>query len=766
LSTGAAGAEEAKLIRSAHSGDWSDPATWTGGKLPGRGARVQIASGHKVKYDVASEAPIRLIHIAGTLEFARDRDTLLNVGLLRIEPGDNASEDGFDCEHVVAPSGHSARPALLIGTPEAPIPAQHTAVIRLVHFEGMNVETLPAIVNCAGRWEVHGAPLSRTWVELGASTEPGTTRLTLSEPAAGWKAGDQVIVTASANARRTHGHKSTLRGSAVLETEQRRIAAIEGTTLTLDRPLEFAHFGDGEHRSEVANLSRNVVIESADPAGVRGHTMYHHHSQGGISYAEFRHLGKEGVLGKYPIHFHLVGDTMRGSGVIGASVWDSHNRWITVHGTDYLLVRDCVGYRSVGHGFFLEDATEQYNVLDRNLAVQAYAGRPLPKQVLPFDLNEGAGFWWANGRNTLTRNVACENDRYGFFFEIARSDEFDSVMPLRAPTGETVSIDVRGIPFFRFEDNEVHSQRFYGFKFGEHGTGVSGDREHPFIARNLTAWQTHYLIRPDVAYFLLDGFQVGSGTYAVYQADYDHHVYRNLHLSAISNRAFGFAGRADGHGRGGIQQGPFTVENVTFDNVRTSQPLVCMNITASRPEAVSHFRNLQIVGERPSRNVFDIEPGERGLAGDSSRSPTCYLHDYPAKGRTLQFVGTNFPQQIAAGDYSEVEGLTGPLVRAAAVKDVEFPELLAPIDDLPPATLILSARLVGRRLQLRGLAHDNREVQEVQVNDRPAKIVARHAGVVEWEAELEPAAGERIAARSIDAQGNVEVRAHELHPAK
>ena len=103
--------------------------------------------------------------------------------------------------------------------------------------------------------------------------------------------------------------------------------------------------------------------------------MYHRNSTGGISYAEFRHLGKKGVLGKYPIHFHLVRDAMRGSGVVGASIWDSGNRFMAIHGTDYLLVRDCVGYQCVGHGFFLEDATEQYNVLDRNLAVQALGGQ-------------------------------------------------------------------------------------------------------------------------------------------------------------------------------------------------------------------------------------------------------------------------------------------------------------------------------------------------------------------------------------------------------
>ena len=114
-------------------------------------------------------------------------------------------------------------------------------------------------------------------------------------------------------------------------------------------------------------------------------------------------LGKEGVLGRYSIHFHLVRDTMRGASVIGASIWDSGNRWITIHGTDYLVVRDCVGYGSIGHGFFLEDGTEVFNVLDRNLAVQSFKARPLPKQVLPFDPNDGAGFWWANSLNAFTR---------------------------------------------------------------------------------------------------------------------------------------------------------------------------------------------------------------------------------------------------------------------------------------------------------------------------------------------------------------------------
>jgi hypothetical protein len=523
------------LIRSARSGPWSAPATWEGGKVPGAGARVQVRPGHSVTYDLNSDQVIRSVHVAGTLRFPPDRDTRLDVGLIKIQPGDDASEDGFDCDaHAEEPPEGQARPALEVGTPDRPIAAGHTALIRLTYVDGLDRQSCPAIVCCGGRMDFRGAAMNRTWVKLGATAKKGHDTITLAEPVAGWKVGDRVILTAT---------RLTYR--ATVGTEERTIRAVAGTRLTLSRPLETEHQGDGAHRGEVANLSRNVIVESADPGGERGHTMYHRHSAGSISYAEFRHLGKKGVLGRYAIHFHLVRDTMRGSSVIGASIWDSHNRWLTIHGTDYLVVRDCVGYQSIGHGFFMEDATEQYNVLDRNLAVQARRGRPLPKQVLPFDANEGAGFWWANGRNTFTRNVSCDNDHYGYFFDVATAHP---VLPLRTPDGTVGRRDVRTVPFFRFEDNEAHTMPLYGFKFGNDASSrlIRGDRRHPFIVRNLKVWETHYNLQPSLAYFLLDGLEISGGTYGVYRPEYDHHVYRNLSFHHIGLRGMGRAGVADG----------------------------------------------------------------------------------------------------------------------------------------------------------------------------------------------------------------------------
>src|SRR5207253_7714728 len=133
------------IFRSAANGPWSAAATWEGGKVPSAGARVLVRPGHTVTYDVKSDAAIRAVQIGGTLTFARDRDTLLCAGLVRIAPGETFSEEGFDCEaHLPKLEGGQAQPALEIGTAEGPIPAAKKATIRLVYCEGQNPESCPA----------------------------------------------------------------------------------------------------------------------------------------------------------------------------------------------------------------------------------------------------------------------------------------------------------------------------------------------------------------------------------------------------------------------------------------------------------------------------------------------------------------------------------------------------------------------------------------------------------------------------------------------
>jgi hypothetical protein len=522
----ASASEGGTKICSQRDGDWSAASTWDGGLVPGAGSRVLIRAGHSVTYDVSSDQAIRVIHVAGTLRFATDLSTRLDVGLIRIQPGDNISEHGFDCDaHLEAMPSGLAKPALLVGTPDRPVAPGVTARIRLVPFDGANADSSPAIVCCGGRMEFHGASMSRTWVKLGNSVRKGDTTVFLAEPVTGWRVGDRVILTATQRDGRERG---TLRPRAKSKsrrgfTEERLIVAINDRYLTVDQPLDQTHEVRDAYRGEVANLSRNVVIESADPGRSRGHTMYHRGSAGSISYAEFRHLGKEGVLGKYSLHFHRVGDSMRGSSVVGASIWDSGNRWITIHGTDYLVIRDCVGYRSVGHGFYLEDGSETHNVLDRNLAVQAYAGRPLPGQFLESDRNEGAGFWWANSLNCFTRNVAVECDRYGYRFEATPRDSAPLLRPVLRGDGERREIDIRTLPFVRFQGNEAHSQ-LYGMNLGEGVGGIGPDAAHPFVVREAKVWDAFWAFQPGAPSMVIDGLDLFSSHYGIFQPAYDPRV--------------------------------------------------------------------------------------------------------------------------------------------------------------------------------------------------------------------------------------------------
>ncbi len=754
----AADAAAPKLIRSAQSGPWSAAQTWDGGQVPGADASVQVRAGHTVVYDRKSEEVVRFIHVAGTLSFARDRDTQLVVGLIKIQPGDDASEDGFNCDaHLPDVDPTQPKPALEIGTAEQPLDAKYTAKIQLAYRDGLDKESCPAIICCSGRMDFHGAPLSRTWVKLGGDAKHDDKTVTLAEAVTGWRVGDRLIVTGSTQPAEVSGTRRPVKNAKGLTTEEREIRAIDGKTVTLDKPLDFDHPGSGDYRGEVANLSRTVIVESADPEKARGHTMYHRNSAGSISYAEFRHLGKEGVLGKYAIHYHLCGDTMRGSSVVGASIWDSSNRWVTIHGTSYLVVRDCVGYRSVGHGFFLEDGTEVYNVLDRNLAVQAFRGKPLPKQALPFDGNEGAGFWWANSLNTFTRNVSCENDRYGYRFEATAGSAFKPTLPILQPDGSRKPTDIRTLPFVRFEDNESHSEGLYGINLGEGVNRIGPDTKHPFVMRNTKIWDVHYAFRPQSPSLLVEGMKIWRAEYGVYHPNYDNHVYRDLYIGKTNTEPFN-----RGHDDDSVQYGVLTVDGLTFDGVRSGSSMPLIQISDDNPtgNAVTHIRNLKLVnwtGDN-GRAVVNLGGGPRPTPKTEKGVPI-YLHDYFGEGKSAKIVSTKTKELKNDGNnYREEALLTGDESRVAEVRGVEFPKLLDPVNDLPPATVItFTQRLEGGKLLVRGVTSDNGVVKKVLVNGTAAKSLT--GTFAEWEVVLDKASA-KVEAFAEDAAGNVEKRPH------
>lgn len=650
-----------------------------------------------------------------------------------------------------------------MGRPDAPIGAGVTARIVLHYVDGFDADEAP-VVTCrpGARMDFYGAPMERTWAELGGDAEPGSKVVVLEQAVDGWKAGDEVIVTA--------GDRGAFEGDGGYRTEERTIVKVDGARVELDGALEYGHEGGGDFRCEVANLSRSVVIESANPIGVRGHTMFHLGSAGGMGYVRLADMGKRGVLGRYPVHFHQVKDSMRGASVVGLAVVNSHNRWVTVHGTEYMVVRDCVGYGSEGHGFFLEDGTEVYNVLDRNLAVQAYDGGRIDGQALTFDPNDGAGFWWANGKNTFVRNVACENEQYGFRYDSQKRSNFDPVLPVRGVDGRREKLDIRELPVFRFEGNEAHAEGLYGYAFA--GTeGAGPDERHPHRLVGNTAWEVHYAFRMQLPTMLVERTRVERAAYGIYRPWFDRHVYRDLRIARTNTEPFN-----RGLDDKSLQHGSVTVDGLVFEGIRPSgMPLVQLSAnTAGATGVETHLRNVRVEAPEGSRqrSLVDMGGGTRVKEKEIDGVPV-YLHDWYGAGRHAKVVSSRSREFLGDGDgaFREEVPVTGDESRVREVGGVEFPELLPAVDDEPPATVVtwpvrgLVAMLgTSGAMVVRGTTTDNVKTAKVVVNGVEATPLAGALGFHEWEVVLEGVeAGDlRIEAYGVDVAGNVEETGHVL----
>ena len=76
-------------------------------------------------------------------------------------------------------------------------------------------------------------------------------------------------------------------------------------------------------------------------------------------------LGGQGLkLGKYPIHFHMVGK-VSSSCVKNCSIHHSFNRALAIHGTHHLRVQANVVFETRGHAVFIEDGARRCTTSSR-----------------------------------------------------------------------------------------------------------------------------------------------------------------------------------------------------------------------------------------------------------------------------------------------------------------------------------------------------------------------------------------------------------------
>jgi hypothetical protein len=393
----------------ARPSNWSSPATWPNGKVPVAGEKVTIPAGREVVLDVSPPA-LGGVTIEGKLSFSNNRDLELTTEWVML--------------HGELEIGTEARPH----TRKATI----TLTNKVPDEEPMKDMGDRGIMIMGGTLNLHG-DRTNAWTKLASTANAGATSIQVLN-AAGWRVGDEIVLASTDYDPR--------------QAERRTITAIKGNTITLDRKLDYMHFGkitfDVDERGEVGLLTRNIKIQASADAEQApffgGHVMAMGSSKMFVEGVEFNRMGQNLTLARYPIHWHLIGDG-KGQYIRNAAIHDTYNRCVTVHGTNNLQVENNVTYNTVGHCFFLEDGIESGNQYIRNLAIQTkcHTSKPCdPTNLAPFGWTEDglnfkttgqdskdvlipsdntvSSFWITNPDNVYRDNVAAGSDSTGFWF--------------------------------------------------------------------------------------------------------------------------------------------------------------------------------------------------------------------------------------------------------------------------------------------------------------------------------------------------------------
>jgi len=416
--------------QSVRSGNWNATSTWQNGQVPSAGARVLIAAGHTVQYNIQSDTAIRWVRVDGGLTFRHDIDTRLVVESL-----------------VVDPAG-----LLEIGTPAQPIQSGRQAEIVIDTSGGpinASIDTfhLGRGVISHGQTTIQGAAKT-AYTTLQNSALSGTDRLVLFDSAipAGWQVGDILVVAGTeVDLHDPHGFGPTnhqgvpnLMGEQSASVEQDKqnerfkdeiveitsmevvngrvqvrfrnltnesATAANRTTLLWDHKRPDGDlFNPWElGRIHVANLTRNVIIRSSDPTvdtQERGHFMVMHNPHASIHGLLAKDLGRTdksiriddpvamgdkftgepstgtNPRGRYGIHLHRTGSTSHDgprAEVVGCVVWGTPG-WGIVHHDSNALLEDNIVFDVIGAGIVAEDGSE-LGIWRRNLVIKS-TGEP------------------------------------------------------------------------------------------------------------------------------------------------------------------------------------------------------------------------------------------------------------------------------------------------------------------------------------------------------------------------------------------------------
>lgn len=526
-------------VISIKSGKWSDPLIWNTGELPSRGATVIIDSKHAVEYNLVSGAPLKTVGVSGQLIFSTHQSTQLAVTNL-----------------LVYPSG-----SLEVGSRAGPISRSVMATI-IINDQVINTDS-PEEENYDpsqygngllvwGKLTAFGADKGLPFARLAKGVDKHHDQLTLSVPP-NWAVGDQLLLpdsrqaTVASGVYSQEGVTTNEKNSAYKAAEQLEVIAIKGikeNALLLVHPTAFGHLGllaiDDSLDSKgflphVANVTRNVIIRSANPQGVRGHTVAFHGSQINIQNALFQDLGRTTIatidntrfdaLGnvthvgqnqtaRYPVHMHHANNPEEISGdratfIVRRNVIAGAKRWsMSIHSSHFGLIEENIAYDVDGAGFVTEDGSETGNRFVRNFVAGVHGSglEPDARQRGQGVGHEGSGFWLGSDNNQVIGNVVAGVRAAGY--ALFRTEKSVAIPPFPKIDSNGDFLAPR---MFSFVDNEVYSA-------GQMGVRIWSTKECA-ICRSETAvmqdtrvWKSANGVMFDYHsdYYVFDGLEVVS----------------------------------------------------------------------------------------------------------------------------------------------------------------------------------------------------------------------------------------------------------------
>lgn len=354
--------------------DWHNTSTWSmsGIPTPTAGSDVTLPDNAKVVIRSAVSEALGTVLIPSTSE-------------LILGPGIQITASGFEVHGSLWAGSETCRieekvDIVLTGSRPADIQTNP----RSKSYKGIDVD--------GGRLELHGKRYFSTWSRLAKTVELGDSYILLQH-SVNWEPGQQIVLVTTAMKDSREFHQNEIMTVDYLQPPPDGVGAV----VHLKESANYTHTANDAYQGEVGLLSRMISVsgaaddsEASDPdpltcnegqsrfgskaqpcpdkelTGYGGHIIVHNGGVGYVEGVELLRMGQTNVLGRYPMHFHLLGDNCPGCYLRDSSIHHSFYRCISVHATNNVTVSENVAFDVIGYCYYLEDGIEvSSNVPDR-----------------------------------------------------------------------------------------------------------------------------------------------------------------------------------------------------------------------------------------------------------------------------------------------------------------------------------------------------------------------------------------------------------------